>query len=132
MFSYEFLILFPAQIYPRYSVESYSFLSHRYLLGSEDNFKIDSITGVLRTNAIFTERAGEVTSIDVTASDQDVASRSSAQNFVVSIIDNNYLLLIVVDDTVTKTLLCLDQLVAKLVEITSFQVILSADLYSTA
>ena len=75
------------------------------------------------TNAIFTERAGEVTSLEVTASDQDtVASRSTVENFVISIVDNDYLLLIVVDDDVAKTLLCLDALVAKLVEITSFQV----------
>ena len=102
---------------------SYSVPLHRYSISSEENFKIDSITGLLSTNAIFTARAGEITSFVVTASDQDtLASRSTVENFLISIVDNNYLLLIVVDDTVAKTLLCLDALVAKLVEITSFQV----------
>ena len=93
-----------------------------YSLSGTD-FTIDNTTGILRTNAIFSERVGDVISVVVTASDQEVAtSRSVNEIVVISIVNNDYLLLIVVDDTVEKTLLCLDELIAKLIEITSFQV----------
>ncbi|KAI6657178.1 protocadherin Fat 4-like [Oopsacas minuta] len=96
----------------------------RYSLSVTD-ITIDNLSGTLRTAAIFTERAGEVISGTVTASDQEVAtSRSTTEDVVISIIDNDYLLLIVVEDTVEKTLLCIDELVAKLIEITSFQILI--------
>ena len=103
-----------------YIINSITYCS--YSLSGTD-FTIDNTTGTLRTNAIFSGRVGDVISVVVTASDQEVATRRSAtETVIISIVDNDYLLVIVVDDTVEKTQLCIDELVAKLIEITSFQV----------
>ena len=94
-----------------------------YSLPASQEFTIESSTGVLRTNVLFTERAGNVISFDVTATDKaENRSRSTSVNTYVSVLNNDYILRIIVEDTVEVTQLCRNELMSKLVEITSYQV----------
>ena len=95
----------------------------RYSISGTSDFFINEISGVLQTNVIFSGRVGQILSFLATASDQAVTNqRSSSVTIFISIIDNQYLIQIVMDLSVEKTQICLNQLLSKLAEITGYQV----------
>lgn len=97
-----------------------------YSLTGTSDFIIDDKTGLIKTNVIFSGRLGSILIFSVTASDQSsVSPKSSLETVYVSVLDFQFLVQIVVDQTIDKTQLCLSQLVSKLVEITNFQVTFS-------
>ncbi|KAI6657138.1 hypothetical protein LOD99_15924 [Oopsacas minuta] len=95
-----------------------------YSLTGTSDFTIDDSSGLLRTNVIFSGRVGQLLKFSVSASDQAEAdSKTSSETVFVSVIDNQYLIQIVVDQTIENTRLCLDQLVNKLILLTNYQVL---------
>ena len=95
----------------------------RYSLTGTSDFIIDGNTGLIKTNVIFSGRLGQILIFSVTASDlSSVSPKSTSEMIFVSLLDFQFLVQIVVDQTIDKTQLCLSNLISKLVEITSFQV----------